>query len=61
MIDGRLTTPSLKRKHATSTPEHLEKQRKLVRLARLRGRLEKPQGNTIQPVEIEDAGDEKPP
>jgi len=30
MIDGRLTTPSPKHKHATSTPEHPEKQRKSV-------------------------------
>ena len=54
MIDGGLTTPSPKRKHATSTPEHPEKRRKSVQLAWLRGRLEKPQGNTSQPVEIED-------
>ena len=61
MIDGGSTTPSPKRKHATSTHERLEKQRKSARLARLRGRLEKPQGNTSQPVEIEDTRDEQPP
>jgi len=29
IIDGGLTTPSPKHKHATSTPEHLEKCREL--------------------------------
>ena len=61
MIDGRLTTPSPKRKHATSIPKRLEKRRKSVWLAWVQGRLEKPQGNTSQPVEIENTGDEKPP
>ena len=58
MINGGLTTPSPKCKHATNTPERPEKCKKSVRLARLRGRLEKPQENTSHPVEIED---EQPP
>lgn len=58
MINGGFTTPSPKCKHATSIPERPEKHRKSVWLAQLQGRLEKPQENTSQPVEIED---EKPP
>jgi len=61
MIDGGLTLLALKHKHATSTPNTPLKRRKSVRLTRIRGRLENPQGNTIQPVEIDDSRDEKPP
>jgi len=61
MINGGLTMPAPKRKNATSTPNRPLKQRKSVRLARNRGRLENPQGNTSQPVEIDDSGDKQPP
>jgi len=61
MINGGLTTPSPKRKHATSTPDHPLKRRKLVRLARIKGRLENSQGDNNQPVEIDDSWDEQPP
>lgn len=59
MIEGGLTMPAPKHKHAPSTLDRPLKQRKSVRLARIRGRLESSQGNTSQPVEIHDSGDEK--
>lgn len=61
MIDGAPTPPAPKRKHTTSTPNRPSKWRKSVRLARIRGSLENPQGSTSQPVEINDSGDEQPP
>lgn len=41
-------------KHVACTPEQPEKARKSVRLARIRGRLEKIQESTSQPIEIID-------
>jgi len=61
MIDRGLTTQSPKRKHATNTPDRPLKRRKSVPLARIKGRLENSQGDTSQPVEIENSGDEKTP
>jgi len=60
MIEGGLTMPAQKHKHVASTPDRPLKQRKSVRLERIRGRLENSQGDTSQPVEINDSGDEKP-
>lgn len=60
-IDGGLTLPVLKHKHATNTPNSPSKLRKSVILTRIRGRLENPQGNTNQPMEIDDSRDEQTP
>lgn len=61
MTDGGLNMPAPKHKNVTSTLNKPLKKRKSVRLAWIRGRLENSQGNTSQPVEVDDSGDEKPP
>ena len=60
MIEGGLTMPAPKRKHASSTPGRPLKWRKSVILARIRGSLENSQGDTSQRVEIDDLGDDQP-
>jgi len=60
MIDGGLTMPTPKLKHATNTPNGPLKWRKSVRLAWIRGKLENSQGNNSQPVKIDDSRDEQP-
>ena len=54
-----MTAP--KRKHVASTSNRPLKQRKSIRLAWIRERLENSQGSTSQPVEVVDSGDKQPP
>ena len=43
IIEGRATTPSPKRKHTTSTPEHLEKRREFVKQKHVASTSERPE------------------